>query len=304
MLPFVLPFPEIDPELVRLGPIAIRWYSLAYIAGIALAWLYVRRLLDKKRLWHWATGKKPPFEKAVLEDFVFWAALGIILGGRIGYVLFYGIPYQSDIYLANPAKILAVWEGGMSFHGGFLGVVIATILFCRKRGIDMFLMADLVAGAAPIGLLFGRLANFINGELWGRTTDVPWAMVFPTGGPFARHPSQLYEAGLEGLFLFAFIWLLATRFDALSKRGLLAGIFFAWYGAARTFVEFFRDSNTRPFGPDHWLTQGMVLSSFMIVVGAWFIYRSFQPDNSSARVTKPAPGTAKSSSNKKPKSKS
>lgn len=276
MFSLVLPFPDIDSEIIRIGPLALRWYSLAYIAGIALAWLYIRRLMEHAPLWQGWKGNKPPFEKDLLEDFVFWAAIGVILGGRIGYILFYGIPYQPHIYLDHPLEILKVWRGGMSFHGGFAGVVIATILFCRKRGIDMFLMGDLLAGAAPFGLFFGRLANFINGELWGRVSDAPWAMIFPTGGPMPRHPSQLYEAFLEGLVLFLIIRILTYRFNALSKGGFLTGVFFAGYGSARIFVEFFRDSDTRPFGPDHWLTQGMILSFVMILIGGWFFQRSFR----------------------------
>lgn len=283
MLPLVLPYPEIDPVMIALGPVAIRWYSMAYIAGIACAFFYVRRLLFVERLWGWAPEKKPPFGPDVLEDYVFWAALGVIVGGRIGYLLFYGLPYNAEVYLADPLRIIKVWEGGMSFHGGFLGVILATILYARRKGMDMFLLADMVAGGAPIGLFFGRLANFINGELWGRVSDVPWAMVFPTGGPFPRHPSQLYEAALEGLFLFLAIAFMTYRMGLLAKRGFLAGVFFVWYGAARIFVEFFRDSPTRPFGPDHWLTQGMLLSSFMIFVGGWFIWRSLQPDGGASR---------------------
>lgn len=275
MLSFILPFPEIDSEIIRIGPVALRWYSLAYIAGIALAWVYMRRLMEHAPLWQNHKKGKPPFDKVLLEDFIFWGAIGVILGGRIGYILFYGIPYQSDHYLAHPLEILKVWKGGMSFHGGFLGVVVATIAFCRKHSIDTFLLADILAGAAPIGLLFGRLANFINGELWGRVSEAPWAMVFPTGGPLARHPSQLYEALLEGVLIFLVIRIATFRFKALDRRGVLTGIFFTGYGIARIFVEFFRDSDTRPFGPDHWLTQGMLLSSVMVLIGGWFFYQAF-----------------------------
>lgn len=276
MLSFILPFPDIDPEIIRIGPVALRWYSMAYIAGIALAWVYMRRLMEHAPLWAARKKGKPPFDKDQLEDFIFWAAIGVILGGRIGYILFYGIPYHPDIYIEHPVEILKVWRGGMSFHGGFLGVIVATIAFARKRGIELFLLADILAGAAPIGLLFGRLANFINGELWGRTTDVPWAMIFPTGGPVPRHPSQLYEALLEGVLIFLVIWLLTYRFKALDRPGLLTGTFFTGYGVARIFVEFFRDSDTRPFGPDHWLTQGMLLSSVMVLIGGWFFYQASQ----------------------------
>lgn len=162
--------------------------------------------------------------------------------------------------------------------------MIATILFCRKRGIDMFLMGDLLAGAAPFGLFFGRLANFINGELWGRVSDVPWAMVFPTGGPMPRHPSQLYEAFFEGIVLFLVIRILTYRFNALSKGGFLTGAFFTGYGAARIFVEFFRDSDTRPFGPEHWLTQGMILSFVMILIGGWFFHRASRPGETGGKT--------------------
>lgn len=298
MLSFVLPFPDIDPEIIRIGPVALRWYSLAYIAGIALAWVYMRRLAEHAPLWQNRTDKKAPFDKALLEDFIFWCAIGVILGGRIGYILFYGIPYQPDVYLDHPVEILKVWKGGMSFHGGFLGVVIATIAFCRKHNIDTFLLADVLAGAAPIGLLFGRLANFINGELWGRVSEAPWAMIFPTGGPLPRHPSQLYEALLEGVLIFVIIRIATYRFAALDRRGLLTGIFFAGYGAARIFVEFFRDSDTRPFGPDHWLTQGMVLSSVMVIIGGWFFYQAYRPSKSDDLSGSPVKGSSKG----KPKS--
>src|SRR5215212_9748969 len=189
---FAIPFPMIDPVLVQIGPFAIRWYALAYIAGIVLGWLLARR-----------TVALPPAvaTREQLDDVVTWITLGIILGGRLGYVLF----YRPGHYLANPLEIFAVWQGGMSFHGGAAGVILAIVLFARRRGLDMLTLADRTTAVVPIGLFFGRLANFINGELWGRVTDVPWAMVFPHAGPEPRHPSQLYQAGLEGVALFVLL---------------------------------------------------------------------------------------------------
>ncbi|MEL7525174.1 MAG: prolipoprotein diacylglyceryl transferase, partial [Pseudomonadota bacterium] len=202
---FVLPFPAIDPVIIEVGPFALRWYALAYIVGIILAWRYMRALVLNDRLWN--GGKRPsPVE---LDDFVLWGTLGIIIGGRLGYVLFYNPAY----YLANPGEALAVWSGGMSFHGGFAGTVIAMILFAWRRGLPVWTLFDLAGCAAPIGLFFGRMANFINAELWGRPTDVPWAMVFPGAGPEPRHPSQLYEAALEGVLLFFVLRLLSHRFE-------------------------------------------------------------------------------------------
>ncbi|HYI84888.1 MAG TPA: prolipoprotein diacylglyceryl transferase, partial [Acetobacteraceae bacterium] len=186
---FAIPFPAIDPVLVEIGPLVIRWYALAYIAGIVLGWRLARRLVQL-----------PPVAATPeqLDDFVTWVTLGIIIGGRLGYVLF----YRPGYYLMNPLEALAVWQGGMSFHGGAAGVILAIILFARRHGLDILTLADRTTAVVPIGLFFGRLANFINGELWGRVSDVPWAMVFPHAGPLPRHPSQIYEAVLEGLVLF------------------------------------------------------------------------------------------------------
>ncbi len=184
-----IPFPDIDPVALQIGPLAIRWYSLAYIAGILLGWRYMRHLSQR-----WESS----ISDEHLGDFILWATFGIILGGRLGYVLFYNL----DQYLAEPLQILVIWRGGMSFHGGLLGMIATTWLFARRRSIPILALSDLIACAAPIGLLLGRIANFVNGELYGRATDVPWAMVFPNGGPAPRHPSQIYEALLEGLALF------------------------------------------------------------------------------------------------------
>ncbi len=255
----VLPFPAIDPVAVAIGPIAIRWYALAYIVGILLAWGYMKRLIRADRLWGGTARPEP----VAIDDFVVWATLGIVLGGRIGYVLFYNAAY----YLQNPADALRIWSGGMSFHGGFLGVVIAMLLFARSRRIRILTLFDLAGAAAPIGLFFGRIANFVNGELWGRPADVPWAVVFPDAGPEPRHPSQLYEAALEGVVLFLLLRLATHRFRTLAHPGLTAGLFAAGYGLARTSVEFFRMPDAQigflAFGG----TMGMALSAPMILAG-------------------------------------
>ncbi len=211
---FVIPFPAFDPVLVHLGPFAIRWYALAYIVGILLGWVYARALIRSSRLW----GGPAPMTLVDFDDFVLWVTLGIILGGRTGYVLFYNLPH----FAAHPIEIVQLWNGGMSFHGGFTGCVVAVLLFARKRGIPVLSLGDITCAVGPIGLFLGRIANFINGELWGRPADVPWAMVFPGGGPLPRHPSQLYEAALEGLLLLAVLALL-MRAGALKRPGLIIG---------------------------------------------------------------------------------
>ena len=182
----LLPYPAINPILVHIGPLAVRWYALAYIVGILAGWIYARAIIASPRLW----GGPAPLTVVDFDDFVIWITLGIILGGRTGYVLFYNLPH----FVAHPLQIFQLWNGGMSFHGGFLGCIVAIVAFALKRGIPIFSLGDLTTAVAPIGLFLGRLANFVNGELWGRPTDVPWAMIFPTGGPIPRHPSQLYEA--------------------------------------------------------------------------------------------------------------
>lgn len=270
MIPLVIPFPEIDPVLIQIGPLAIRWYSLAYIAGLVLGWRYIVQLVKNRGLW----GGKPPATVDDIDDLLVWTTIGVILGGRLGYVLFYGIVYYPDVYLGNPLNILKVWEGGMSFHGGLLGVTIAIILFCRRRGLDMFKVGDLVAAAVPIGLFFGRLANFINGELWGKVSNVPWAMVFPNplAGPLPRHPSQLYEAALEGIVIFVFLRYLTHHTAALKRPGIVAGAFLASYGLFRAFVEIFRDSEAFIFASNSGLTMGMLLSLPMWAAAGFFIW--------------------------------
>jgi phosphatidylglycerol:prolipoprotein diacylglycerol transferase len=268
---FVLPFPALDPVLIQLGPFAIRWYALAYIVGIFVGWWYAKRLVGNPRLWG---PEGAPMKPVDIDDFVVWAAIGIIVGGRLGYVLFYDLP----VYLANPWQILEVWHGGMSFHGGFLGTTLAMILFARSRGIPLWSLFDVVAASVPFGLFFGRLANFVNGELWGRPTDVPWAMLFPSapdGGTIPRHPSQLYEAGLEGIVLFIVLRLLTHRYKKLSTPGFVAAAFVTGYGVARTVSEFFRQPDIQIGYLAGGLTEGMLLSIPMIIIGiAAMIYVS------------------------------
>jgi phosphatidylglycerol---prolipoprotein diacylglyceryl transferase len=206
------------------------------------------------------------------DDFVVWATLGIILGGRLGYVLF----YRPEFYLFNPLDILFIWQGGMSFHGGLLGMVGAIMLFCRKRNLELFAVADLIALAGPIGLFFGRIANFINAELFGRTTDVPWAVVFPTGGPVGRHPSQLYEAGLEGLVLFGIVCLIYLATSARVRPGLLTGVFAGGYALARLFVEFFREPDAHLGFLAGGITMGQILSVPLLLLGVFLVWRAVQ----------------------------
>jgi len=255
-----LAFPSIDPVLVSVGPLAIRWYSLAYIVGILGGWWYVKMLLPRTQ----HLMGSPALDAKALEDVVVWAILGVVLGGRIGYVLF----YQPAYYLDHPAQILQVWSGGMSFHGGFLGVVLATVLFCRKRGLRFWRVIDVFACATPIGLFLGRIANFINGELYGRAADVPWAVMFPDGGYIPRHPSQLYEALLEGAVLFAVMAFLAWRTRTLALPRAMSGVFLIGYGLSRIIVEFFRmpDAHLGYLFGD-WLTMGMLLSLPMVLLG-------------------------------------
>jgi len=256
----VLPFPAIDPVLVSIGPFAVRWYALAYICGILLGWLYARTIIANQRLW----GGPAPFTATDFDDFVLWVTLGIILGGRVGYVLFYNF----DFFIAHPLEMLEVWKGGMSFHGGFLGCVLAVVLFGLKRKISILSLGDITCAVAPIGLFFGRLANFVNGELWGRPTDVPWAMVFPSpeAGPWPRHPSQLYEAALEGLVLFCVLAVL-VRAGALKRPGLILGAFAIGYAIARSVCELFREPDAQLGFLWGGMTMGMLLSVPLLIAG-------------------------------------
>jgi len=256
-----LAFPQIDPIALQLGPIAIRWYGLAYLAGIMLGWRYGRRLIANEKLW--GNGRSAPMTPIDFDDLLVWATMGIIMGGRLGYVLF----YKPDVYLADPLAIIRVWEGGMSFHGGLLGTIVAIALFARSRNIPILSLMDIASASVPFGLFFGRIANFINAELYGRASDVPWAMVFPGGGPDPRHPSQLYEAALEGIMLFIILRIMTHMVGSLKYPGLTGGIFFAGYGLARIFVEFFRQPDAFLGFINGFLTMGMILSLPMVLIG-------------------------------------
>ena len=249
-------FPDIDPVAFSVGPLTVRWYALSYVAGFILGWRYAMRLTDRD------SDQRPTAQD--IDDMLPWLVLSVILGGRLGYVLF----YHFDYFIANPLAILAVWEGGMAFHGGLAGVVLCFVIFAMRRGISMLRLGDIIACAAPIGLFFGRIANFINGELYGRPApDLAWAVIFPRGGDIARHPSQLYEAGLEGLVLFCVLYLLARRPGIRNAPGVLAGTFLGLYGVFRFIVEFYRAPDPQLgfiVGP---LTMGQLLSLPMLVAG-------------------------------------
>lgn len=251
---FALPFPPISPVLLEFGPISIRWYGLAYVIGLIFGWWYIIRMVDKDRLWG---GLRRP-KATDIDDLLVWMTLGVVLGGRIGYILFYNF----EAYRQNPWEILQIWHGGMSVHGGFIGTAIAQYLFARRRDLNALTIFDLSAAAAPVGLFLGRLANFINGELYGRVTDVPWAFIFPNSDGLPRHPSQLYEAGLEGLLIFAVLTPLIWKAGILRKPGLAVGIFGLIYAAARILVETVREPDPQVgflFGD--FLTMGMLLSA-------------------------------------------
>ena len=285
-----IPFPDISPEIfaIDIGPMtfALRWYALAYIVGLIAGWKLIVKMVQTPRLWPGAA----PAPAEQIERLLTWVILGVILGGRLGYVLFYDL----GSFAADPARILRVWEGGMSFHGGFLGVVVAGLLFCRKENIPVLPMADLMAAVVPIGLFLGRIANFINAELWGRPTTIPWGVAFPGEAapacapadlPCIRPPSQQYEAGLEGLLLMAVFSFLIWRRGWFRWPGAIAGLFFAGYGLARGFVEFFRQPDLQFVTPGNplglylhvggWgLTAGQLLSLPMIAAGLWLLIRA------------------------------
>jgi len=294
----ILPFPDISPEIFSfsLGPVtlALRWYALAYITGLLVAWRWIVAMTGKPQLWRDNT---PPLAARQVEDLLTWIILGVILGGRLGFVLF----YQPGYYLANPLDILMVWQGGMSFHGGFAGVIVAGVLYARKNGLSAATLGDCFAATVALGLFLGRVSNFINAELWGRPTTLPWGVVFPGNlasscpetwvGPCARHPSQLYEAALEGLILGAIMIYLVYRRGWLKYPGALTGVFFIVYGASRTFVELFRQADAQFLSPlNPWghvvrfgsqvtspgLTMGQVLSLPMILIGAFLLWRALR----------------------------
>ncbi len=257
-----IPFPSIDPILISFGPFAVRWYALSYLAGIIIGWRLLRRRADVSA---------ENISADHIDDFLVWATLGIILGGRFGYVLFYNFQY----FAAHPGEILAMWRGGMSFHGGFLGVVVAGWIFCKRRDIHPLIFGDMIACAAPIGLFFGRIANFINGELFGRITDAPWGVVFPRGGPDPRHPSQLYEAALEGVILFIILNLMWRSKTIRNRRGVLTGTFIAGYAIARMIVELYRQPDahigflTAGSTMGQWLSMPMLLIGLGLVAWGW-----------------------------------
>ena len=286
-----IPFPNISPELfsVTIGgiEIALRWYALAYIAGIVIGWWLIARALRRPALWPADT---PPLSREQLDDLMFWIILGVIIGGRLGFVLF----YQPAYYLANPLDIPKVWQGGMSFHGGFLGVVTAVWLYSRRHALALGPVADSMALAAPPGLLLGRVANFINAELWGRPTDLPWGVIFPGAraqdcpgieGLCTRHPSQLYEAALEGALLGALLLYLAFRRGWLRVPWQITGLFLTGYGLARFVVEYFRVADPQFVTPDDpmgrvigsglsGLSMGQLLSLPMILAGLALFLRA------------------------------
>lgn len=265
---FVITLPTIDPVALELGPLAVRWYGLSYMFGLLLGWYYARSLAANQRLW----GGRSPVKPDHFDDLLIWVTIGVVLGGRLGYVLFYNPAY----YWQNPAEIFATWNGGMSFHGGLLGSAVVVWLYSRAKNLPLLSVWDVASAVAPLGFYFGRLANFINGELWGRTSDVPWAMIFPNpeAGGVARHPSQLYEALLEGLVLFLVLrWLTHSRL-AFTKPGMVSGAMVLGYGLARIFVENFRQFDVGSglmIGP---FTPGMIYSLPMVLVGLWLIRRA------------------------------
>ncbi len=276
-------FPVFDPVAIAIGPFAIRWYALAYIGGIVLGWIYARALLKNEKLW----GGPAPISLPQLDDFILWVTIGIIVGGRTGYVLF----YNAAFFVAHPTEIFELWKGGMSFHGGFLGCVFAVILFCRKNHLPILSLGDIVTAVGPIGLFLGRLANFINSELWGRPADssVPWAMIFPNDPlHLPRHPSQLYEAALEGIVLFTILAIL-IRMGALKRPGLILGSFIAIYGIARILGEFFREPDQQLGFLWGGLTMGMLLSLPMIIAGAIIIVAAWRRKTAS-QTTPPLRG--------------
>ncbi|MEL6887709.1 MAG: prolipoprotein diacylglyceryl transferase [Pseudomonadota bacterium] len=292
MTPLMIPFPNISPEIFSVTlfgmEFALRWYALAYIMGIVIGWRMVVMAAKTPRLW---PGNAPVMTPQQLEEMLTWIILGVILGGRLGYVAF----YQPGYYLQNPAEILYIWQGGMSFHGGLLGVVLAAYLYTR-RGFDRFSVADAIVLGTPPGILLGRVANFINAELWGRPTELPWGVAFPgeaaqfcpdVVGICARHPSQLYEAALEGLILMIVLLWLVWRRAALKRPGLTCGVFFVFYGIGRFVIEFVRQPDAQFISPGNplglaWhmsgygLTMGQILSLPMIVLGLWLIRRAQQ----------------------------
>ncbi len=248
----MLRFPDINPDLIRIGPVHIRWYGLMYLAGFAASYYLVKRQITKKKL---------DITAEVLESLYFYLVISLIAGARLGYGVFYNLTY----YLHNPLDIFAIWHGGMSFHGGLIGVIIGGYIFSRRKGINFLLISDLVTATAPIGLFLGRLGNFINGELYGRPSDLPWAMIFPSGGDIPRHPSQLYEAFFEGIVIFTVLWIVKDRF---RREGFVTALFLILYGIARFFIEFFREPDPQLGFVIGSFSMGQVLCGAMVLAGS------------------------------------
>ena len=268
-----LPYPVINPTLIEIGPFAIRWYALAYIAGLIIGWALIRRALRDDAFWN---GAARPSDDSV-DDLLVYCALGVIIGGRLGNVFF----YDPGFYLAHPIDILKLWEGGMAFHGGLIGALVGAFLFSWRHRAPFWTTIDLVALTAPIGIFLGRIANFIRPELWGRPTDVPWAVIFPGSDGQPRHPSQIYEALLEGLVVFIVLQI-AARGGALRRPGLVTGLFGVLYGFARIFCEFFRDPDPRLEDLGHGLTMGMILSAPLVIIGICLLIWSTRRPQGSA----------------------
>lgn len=268
-------FPDIDPIAFEIGPLAVRWYALSYMVGILLGWGYALKLAGKGQP---EGGVRP--NSADIDDFITWAVLGVIAGGRLGYVLF----YAPGVYLESPLDALMIWKGGMSFHGGMLGVLVAMVLFARKRQIPLLRLSDIVCAAAPIGLFFGRLANFVNAELYGRHTDVWWGVIFPDGSGLPRHPSQLYEAFLEGLVLFTLLAVLIRIPSIRNRSGTVSGVFLIGYGTFRFLVETVREPDSQIGYIAGLITMGQILCLPMILVGIFLIVRSGQRISGAAQT--------------------
>lgn len=252
----MIPYPKIDPEIVKIGRFSIRWYGMMYLIGFISSYLLVQYQVKKRNL---------PLSKPMIDSLYTYLILGLLIGARLGYVIFYNLP----LYLRDPLEIFALWHGGMSFHGGLIGCIVSGFIFFKRYRIDFWMLADLIVVTAPIGLGLGRLGNFINGELYGRVTDVPWAMVFPDGGPLPRHPSQLYEFFLEGPCLFLILWYLKDR---VSKKGAISAAFLLFYGIFRFIVEFFREPDPQVGYILGFITMGQILSSVMIIFGLLILY--------------------------------
>ncbi len=265
-----MPFPHFDPVLLHIGPFALRWYALAYMAGILLGWRYGVLLVRNTRIWR---GMTPTLTAHQIDDLVVYVAVGVVAGGRLGSILF----YNTSVLWTDPLEVFKAWHGGMSFHGGLIGVSIGLMLFARLNKVDVLRLGDLTAPCVPIGLFFGRIANFINGELWGRPTHLPWGIIFPRAGDEPRHPSQLYEAGLEGLTLFFILWLATHVMKLLPRRGMITGLFLTFYGLFRIALENVREPDRDmphfPFG----LTMGIMLSIPMVLIGVGLILSALRP---------------------------